>query len=103
MSHTRADVEAAVTAVFPHSDGGTILGVLDLYGMEPHERDRERVQLAIIALSQGSEEKLLHFVQAAKADYRDILWWAENGPLSESEGQRQQDLARRLLEQWGKE
>lgn len=102
MNHTRAEVEAAVRATFPHSDAATVLSVVDLYGIEPHERERERVQLAIVALSQGSEEKLLEFVQTAKIDYRDILSWAENGPLSESEGQRQQALARGLLEKWGK-
>ena len=91
-----------MTAAFPHSDAAAILGVIDLYGTEPHERERERVQLAIVALSHGSEEKLLEFIQTAKTDYRDILCWAENGPLSESEGQRQQERVRGLLEKWGK-
>lgn len=102
MNHTRAEVEAAVRAAFPHSDAATVLSVVDLYGTEPHERERERVQLAIVALSQGSEEKLLEFVRTAKTDYRDILCWAENGPLSVSEGQRQQELVRGLLDRWGK-
>lgn len=102
MNPSRADVEAALRAAFPHSDTATILGVIDLYGTEPYERERERVQVAVIALSQGNEEKLLEFVQAAKTDYRDILCWAENPPLSEAEGQRQQALARGLLEKWGK-
>src|SRR5438105_2243607 len=91
MTHTRSEVEAAVRAAFPHSDTPTILSVIDLYGTEPHERERERVQLAIVALSQGSEEKLLTLVQIAKTDYRDVLCWAETGPLSEAEGQRQQE------------
>ena len=101
MNHTRAEVEAAVRAAFPYSDATTILSVVDLYGTEPHERERERVQLAIVALSRGSE-KLLEFVQTAKTDYRDILCWAENGPLSESESQRQQELVRGLLEKWAR-
>jgi hypothetical protein len=103
VNHTRTEVEAAVRATFPHSDFATILSVVDLYGIEPHEREPERVQLAIIALGQGSEEKLLEFVQAAKTDYRDVLYWAENGPLSEAEGQRQQELVRGLREMWGKQ
>ena len=102
MNRTRSDVEAALKAAFPHSDFATVLGVVDLYGTEPHERERERVQLAIVALSQGSEEKLLEFVRIAKTDYRDVLAWVELGPLSESEGRKQQDLARGLLEKWGR-
>jgi hypothetical protein len=102
MNHTRAEVEAAVKATFPNSDPAAILGVVDCYGTEPHERERERVQLAIIALSRGSEEKLLELVQTAKTDYRDVLSWAETGPLTESDGQMQQERVRGLLERWGK-
>jgi hypothetical protein len=102
MANTRDDVVAAVHAAFPSSDPATILDVLDLYGMESHERERERVQLAIVRLSEGSEDKLLDFLQSAKTDYRDVLCWQATGPLSESEGKKQQHAALRLLEQWGK-
>ena len=102
MAPTREDVIAAVHACFPGSDAATILGVLDLYGTEPYERERERVQLAIIALCQGSDDKLLYFVQTAKTDYRDILCWAETGPLSESEGEQWQQRVFQLIERWGK-
>ena len=36
------------------------------------------MQLAILKLSDGSEEKLGEFVAVAKRDYRDVLFWAEN-------------------------
>lgn len=102
MSGTRDDVLAAVHALFPQSDAATILDILDLYGTESYEREKERVQLAVIALSAGNEDKLLFFVQAAKMDYRDVLHWQASGPMSESEGRRQQQAARQLIEQWGK-
>jgi hypothetical protein len=76
------EVEAAVRTAFPHGDTATILGILDLYGTEPYERERERVQLAIVLLSQGTESKLVELVQTAKIDYRDILCWAEDGSFS---------------------
>ena len=101
MNHTRTDLESAVRAAFPLSDAATVLSVIDLYGTEPHEPERERVQLAIVALSQGSEEKLLEFVQTAKTDYRNILSWVESPALSEAESQRQQNVVRDLLEKWG--
>ena len=102
MTHTRDDVVAAVQASFPNSDAATILGILDLYGTESYEREKERVQLAIVALSEGNEDKLLYFVQVAKTDYRDVLSWQASGPLSEPEGRRLQQAAHRLLEQCGK-
>jgi hypothetical protein len=100
--YTRDNVVAAVHATFPKSDAATILGILDLYGTEFYEREKERVQLAIVSLSEGSEEKLLDLVQAAKKDYRDVLSWQDSGPLSEAEGRKQWQAARRLLDQWGK-
>lgn len=36
-----------------------------------------RVQLAILKLSEGDTERLLHFIEAARIDYRDVLAWAE--------------------------
>lgn len=102
MAHTREQVIAAAQAAFPASDTATVLAVLDLYGTESCERERERVQLGIIELSNGSEDKLLYFVQTAKKDYRDILHWAASGPLSEAEGERQRQGALSLLDRWGK-
>jgi len=101
MSHTRDQVVAAVQATFPQSDAATIFGILDLYGIEPYERDKERVQLAIVELSAGDEDKLRHFLQAAKSDYRDVLHWQASGPLSAEEGQRLQQEAQNLLDRWG--
>lgn len=77
MHHSRQDVMTAVLKLFPNRSAKTVLELLDLYGVEEYERERERVQLAILTLSQGNEDKLLQFVEAAKQDYRDVLYWAE--------------------------
>ncbi|HXD41439.1 MAG TPA: hypothetical protein VN649_12790 [Ramlibacter sp.] len=102
MTPTRDDVAAAAQAEFPGSDLPTVLAVLDLFGTEPHEREKERVQLAILQLSGGSEDRLLYLVQAAKTDYRDVLAWQQLGPLSAPEGDKLQGQARDLLEKWGR-
>lgn len=102
MTNTRDDVLAAATAAFQASELVTILAELDLYGIEPHEPERERVQLAIIELSGGSKDKILRYVRIAKTDYRDILAWKQLGPLQEAEGKKLQDEARALIEKWGK-
>ena len=76
----------AVLNLFPSRSAKTVLELLDLYGTEGHESERERVQMAILALSQGNEDKLLQFVEAAKQDYRDVLYWAEYPQPSEQDG-----------------
>jgi hypothetical protein len=77
MTHSRADVEQLAKAQFPGLEPAVVLSILDEYGKEAHEEERERVQLAILKLSSGDEGKLLHNVVAAKQDYRDVLMWSE--------------------------
>lgn len=38
--------------------------------------DADRVQGAILALSEGDLDQLLNYTTAAIDDYRDVLWWA---------------------------
>jgi len=37
----------------------------------------QRISRCVLFLAGGDEEKLTHFVTAALADYRDVIWWAE--------------------------
>ncbi len=101
MTHSRDNVIAAIRIAFPAAASTAILAVLDQYGTESYENDRERVQLAIIQLSGGVEGKLPELVRVAKTDYRDVLAWQQLGPLSDAEGQRLQEQARALLDKWG--
>ncbi len=86
----------AVLTLFPSRTAKSVLELLDLYGAESHEPERERVQMAILTLSQGHEDKLLQLVEAAKQDYRDVLYWAEYPEPSESDGA----LLEILRQQW---
>jgi hypothetical protein len=78
MSHSSARVVAAVRASFPRADPDEILAVLDEYGVEAYQRERDRVQLAILRLSDGDPAKLRYFLEVAKQDYRDVLFWSDN-------------------------
>jgi hypothetical protein len=100
--HARSEVEAAVGACFAEADRAAVLAALERYGIERHEPERERVQLAIVALSGGDPAKLLELVHNAKTDYRDVLAWQQLGPLTPQEGQRLQDQARAVLKTWGR-
>lgn len=102
MPPPSADLLAAVLATFPDGDAAAILELLERYGSEPYEREKARVQLAIVALSGGSKERLGELVQAAKTDYRDVLAWQQLGPLSAADGERLRRRARALIAKWGK-
>ncbi len=80
MSPTRVEVLSAINRTFPDEDIHVIMNLLDTYGVESYERERERVQLAILKLSDGSVDRLLDLIRLAKIDYRDVLLWAEYNP-----------------------
>ena len=77
-SKMRDQVHTKIRRVFPRSDPQEMLALLDRYGVESHEQERDRVHLAILKLS--DEEDLTEptrYVEIAKRDYRDVLAWAE--------------------------
>jgi hypothetical protein len=102
VARSRDEVEVAVVAHFAESERATVLAALDRYGTERHESERERVQLAIVELSGGDQDRLLELVRDAKIDYRDILARQELGPLPPQQGQQLQDQARAVLKAWGR-
>ena len=103
MAVTREQVMAAVGSVFPEARWKAVFELLDRYGLEPHEREKERVQLAIVSLSRGREDELQNLIEAAKVDYRDVLLWSDHGGMSEADGQRAREAAAEVLKRWGKE
>ena len=78
-----------------------VLELLDSYGVEPYERERERVQVAILKLSAGSEEKVRKYLAVAKRDYRDVLFWAEYPEESKLDTPEKRQRVRKMLEKFG--
>ncbi len=78
-----------------------MLELLDSYGVESYERERELVQLAILKLSGESEEKLREFVAVAKRDYRDVLFWAENPEEARLDTPEKRERVRKMFEKFG--
>ena len=74
---SRADVERVVRRDFPPDAFSEMLQVLDEYGATDHQREKARVQLAVLKLASGSKEKLRREIEEAKFDYRDVLSPAE--------------------------
>lgn len=101
MAHSRDDVVAVVEKIFPESSRARVRELLDGYGVESYERERERVQLAILKLSEGNEEKLREFVAVAKRDYRDVLFWAENPEEARLDTPEKKERIKKMFEQFG--
>jgi hypothetical protein len=97
----REEIVAAVQRTFPESSQTRVMGLLDSYGVESYERERERVQLAILKLSEGNEEKLREFVAVAKRDYRDVLFWAENPEEARLDTPEKRQRVRKMFEKFG--
>jgi hypothetical protein len=77
IQYTRELVLKKVSEMFPHVDLAEVLNILDQYGYERRQPERERVQLAILKLSEGNVVKLQREVETARQDYRDALLYAE--------------------------
>lgn len=78
VNRKREDVLATIRHHFPDSEVPAVMQMLDGYGAVSSEPEPARVQLAILKLSEGEKSKLQHYVEAAKRDYRDVLYWSEN-------------------------
>lgn len=101
MPVTRQQLLDAIEGDFAASETSAVLAIVDQYGAEPHEREPERVRLAIVRLAAGDRELLPRLLYAAKDDHRDVLAWADAGPLSPEVGERLRAAARKLLARWG--
>lgn len=68
-----ADIQAKLTADFPKESLSTLAALLNEYtGPE-----RIRVLRCVVQLAQGDSQRLLQSIEAATADYRDVIYWAE--------------------------
>jgi hypothetical protein len=103
MATSRLEVEALANALFPDLGDGVVISLLDQYGAEAHERERDRVQLAILRMSNGDVDKLLTYIAAAKEDYRDVLMWDEMPKPTPEQVESDRRLAGQILRVLGDE
>lgn len=94
-------VTATIQKAFPERSWEQILMLLDSYGVESYEREREPVQLAVLKLREGNEEKLREFVAVAKRDYRDVLLWAEYPEEARLDTPEKCERMKKMFEQFG--
>lgn len=78
-SYTHRDVQAAVQEKFCEAQRTEALAYLDLHESAHDASFLARLQMAIIDLSHGDLERLVHYADYAyHVDYRDVLLWAES-------------------------
>ena len=71
-------LEAKLAKMFPDAAVRVqIENELNRYGLEKYERERTRVQLAILKVAGISFEQIKKWTDIAKQDYRDVLASAE--------------------------
>jgi len=103
MTSTREDVVSKAIALYGADQSVQALALVDAYGTETHEREINRVKLAILEVSDGKMARLPYFVKCAKIDYRDVLTGAKLGPMTDAEDLKWQASADRMLALWNKE
>ena len=101
MPHSRDEVIVVVQKTFPETSYSRVIELLDTYGVESYERERERVQLAILKLSEANEEKVREFVVVAKRDYRDVLFWADNPEEAKLDTPEKRERIKKMFEKFG--
>jgi hypothetical protein len=100
MTTTRDDLVSVALALFGEAHHLEALELVDEYGVEVHEREVNRVKLAILEVSDGKLSRLPYFVKCAKIDYRDVLTGQRPGPMSAEEEAKWQATADRFLALW---
>lgn len=100
MEPTREDIERLALSLFGEQHCHEALRLVDQYGIESHEREINRVKVAILETSEGKLSRLPYFVACARIDYRDVLTGQRLPPMSEEEEAAWQVSANRWLERW---
>ena len=71
------DISRLVHREFGPTMAAEVMRMLSSYGSEPWEREAMRVMAAVLKLAEGDSRQVEQFLNSARADYRDVLAWAE--------------------------
>jgi hypothetical protein len=96
----RDELLAAVRIVFD-SDAEEAIRIVDELDLSKWKESPERVQMTVLALSEGGLDKLREFTREANRDYRNVLYWSEfTKPGTERRLALEQRLADAGLSPW---
>jgi hypothetical protein len=74
---THDDVLRVIRRDFSHIPESDVLAILNRYGTTEWQRERDRVQLAVLKLAAGDFDALKLHAETACCDYRDVIAPAE--------------------------
>jgi hypothetical protein len=89
------ELRSAIELMFSVAEAETVALLLPSQGELPPTCEFDRVLLSILRLSEGDVERLRHFADVARRDWRDVVLWAET-PRHEGEPTSWPELRRRL-------
>jgi hypothetical protein len=89
------ELRAAIEQLFSDLDASVVAALLPTRDELPPVAEYERVLLSIVRLSEGKADRLEHFADVARRDWRDVVFWAES-PRQEEEPSSWPELRRRL-------
>lgn len=76
-------VDHEIDAHFAGEERHRVRGLLPAASEFADEVPYERVLLGVLRLSTGKVDKLAHFVDVARHDWRDVLYWSETAPATD--------------------
>lgn len=86
---------------FPASAIDGVLAVLEEIDPTLPAPERHRAQLAVLKLSEGSEDQLRSYADAANKDFRDVLMWAESSKPTPEQAAANKAEVEKLLKFFG--
>ncbi len=105
---TASDVDRLVRRDFDESVTLNVISILNEYGLEDYHKEEHRVRAAVLKLAECDLSKLRYFIDRAKIDYRDVLYWAEYpgsaqrgcNKLSGDEKEKVDESDRKQYQEW---
>jgi hypothetical protein len=88
-------VEDTIEAGFPVSAIAAARDALPPSDQLPPGVPYERILLAILQLADGDIDKLVHYTDVARKDWRNVLYWTEQ-PVGSDEPKSWEELKKRL-------
>ena len=76
MSWLPEDIEKRVRSDFGAEADSVCQRLEQLHGIAA-DKALPRIARCIVHLARGDLDKLIHFAERARQDWRDVIWWAE--------------------------
>jgi hypothetical protein len=91
--YTDEDLQRIVNRDYAAESRAQVMAILQSYGADMWQHESLRVRMACLKLAGGKMADLSKYVGDARADYRDVLAWAEYPAYMRARGPEEQEQA----------